>query len=159
MNPYASLIQSFLSLSAPEAPPLTEDPGPLEFSLNEQTCLVIPINSGELIVLEANAFNLNDHSAKSREVTLRMLHGLNWTSFVENGIVALLDETDNVLASVRLKTRSLDAQNLSEEMAAVLAASVNLKSVIQGLSDASNAGERKETFTAPPTVAEWMLKV
>lgn len=154
MNAYASLIRAFLTLSAPDQATVSQEPGALQFTVNDQTCTVIPLDDGARLVLQARAQDLGGWPRGRVAAAHQLLHGLNWAMAVRTGIMALVDDRQQVLVSRLLDTASLDAPALAEHIAQLLESAPRLRAVLDDLPDPSPAdsggGARPRMDDAPP---------
>lgn len=142
-NLYHSLIRSFLATSAPDQPPLTEEPGALQFTVEALTCTVYPLEGGQQLVMLCPVTTLAEVGPQRAASVLRLLHGLNWVSWESTGIVALIDQEDCVLVSKTLDIRLVDAHQLEEQMASLLEAASHLTTMLKAATQPEEAAPRK----------------
>lgn len=148
-DPYASLIKAFVALVVPDQPPLTEAPGTLQMTVDEQPCTVFPVDPGSRVALQAEVLELSALGAGDLSAALRLLHGLNWATAVGSGIMILIDDRDRVLVSSVHEIIALDASRLSERMADLLAAASSLKAVLEDLKGARPSAGASMDFRPP----------
>jgi|LauGreDrversion4_2_1035121.scaffolds.fasta_scaffold239708_1 hypothetical protein len=142
-NLYHSLIRSFLATSAPDQPPLTEDPGALQFTVGGLTCTVYPLEGGQQLVMQCPVTTLAEVGPQNVASVLRLLHGLNWASRDSTGVVAMVDQEDRVLVSKTLEIRLIDAHQLEERTASLLEAASHLATMLKASTQAGEAAPRK----------------
>jgi hypothetical protein len=142
---YASLVHAFLAASAPDQAPPTDEPGALQFQVDDHTCTVFALEGDRQLVMQAEVMGLGGLSAESAASALRLLHGLNWAARESTGIVAMIDPDEQLLVSKTLEMRQLDADSLGAEMAALLEAAASLGTVLKA---SAEAGETEPATTA-----------
>ena len=142
---YASLVRAFLAASAPDQPAPSDEPGALQFRVDDRTCTVFALEGDHQLVMQAEAMGLAELSPEGAASAMRLLHGLNWAARESTGIVAMLDPNEQLLVSKTLEIRQLDAQSLGAEMAALLEAAASLGNVLKA---SAEAGEPKPATTA-----------
>lgn len=149
-HPYHSLVTDFLKRSdLNQPPPSPEDLGKLSFTLGEFTCMVYPDKEETHVNVEVMVTRLDHLPSATIPRALRMLHGINWQARNTTGIMASLGIDDEVIISKSLPISLTDGAQLGAEMAGLLEAAQNLKSLLQGLPDAS-ASNRKVSLEKIP---------
>ena len=140
---YHSLIRNFLAASAPDQPPLTEEPGALQFTVEALTCTVYPLEGGQQLVMQCPVTTLAEVGPQNVASVLRLLHGLNWASRDSTGVVAMVDQEDRVLVSKTLEIRLIDAHQLEERTASLLEAASHLATMLKASTQAEEAAAHK----------------
>lgn len=138
---YSSLVRAFLAASAPGQPTPTDDPGALQFQVDDHTCTVFALEGDRQLVMQAEVMGLGELSPAGSASAVKLLHGLNWAARESTGIVAMIDPREKVVVSKTLEMRQLNAQSMGSEIAALLSAAVNLGTVLKSSADASATAE------------------
>lgn len=136
-HPYHALVTDFLKRSdLNQTPPSSEDLGKLSFTLGEFTCEVYPDAEQTRVTVEVGVVHLDQLPGATAPRALRMLHGINWAARSTTGIMASLGIDDEVIISKSLPISLTDGALLGAEMAGMLKAARDLKSLLQELPSA-----------------------
>lgn len=134
---YASLVRAFLASIMPGQPPLADDPGALQFQVEDHTCTVFALEGDRRLVMQADVLGMGELDPERSASALKLLHGLNWAARESTGIVAMVNPDDQVLVSKTLEMRQLNAQSLGAEMAALLEAAAHLGTALKATAETS----------------------
>jgi hypothetical protein len=138
-HPYHALVADFLKRSdLNQDPPSPEDLGNLSFTLGDFTCEVYPDKEETRVTLEVMVIRLDQLPPSSVPKALRMLHGINHRARGGTGIMASLNNDDELIVSKSLPISLTDGAQLGAEMAAMLEAALNLKSLVEELPSSSS---------------------
>lgn len=127
---YNGLIRAFMAATVPGTP-APKAAGPMEFTVDESTCTVFPLEGGRQLVIQAVVMELDTLDPQQVPAALRLLHGLNWVARHTTGVMAMVDAQDHVQVSKTLEIGAMDAQHLGQEMATVLDAAAKLAGALQ----------------------------
>jgi hypothetical protein len=130
-HPYHALVADFLKRSdLNQTPPSPEDLGKLSFTLGEFTCEVYPDEEQTRVTVQVMVTRLDQLPSGTIPRALRMLHGINWIARNTTGIMASISIDDEVVLSKSLSIIQTDGILLGAEMAALLDAAVEMKSLL-----------------------------
>lgn len=150
-NQFVPLVKDFLKAAEIAVDPTQiEELESLEFEHDDLTCRVYPHSTEDRISVEVGVLRLDLLQAATGFEPLRTLHKLNWAARSTNGYMASISDEDVLIVSKDYDALAIDGTRLAAEMASILDAAANLKSVWQGLIESSvESGPSDQQVSAP----------
>lgn len=149
-HPYHALVADFLKRGElQQDPPTPEDLGTLSFELGDFTCEVYPDKEETRVTVQVMVIHLDQLQPASVPKALRMLHGINHRARNTTGIMASLNNDDELIISKSLAISLTDGAQLGAEMASMLEAARDLKSFLEELPSGSSVSPTSTVEKAP----------